>query len=137
MRRTIVAIAVVLVLAAAAVIAVRTRTDRLGDLPYFPRATRVGSTTFAAESFGFPQAAWEQVELRSQATFEQVRDFYATLTIRGWTSTFESESPKRTGRVYLRLLADGRRRQFYVIRVEERQPSRDVGILLRHGRATQ
>jgi len=135
--RVIVAIAILAVVAAAVVIAIRMRKDALGDLPYFPGSTHVGGTTFIGEAFGFPQAAWEQVELRSQAPFEQVRDFYAKITIRGWTSTFESESPKSTGRVYLRLLADNRRKQFYVVSVEERQPSRDVSVLLRRGRATK
>jgi hypothetical protein len=35
--------------------------------------------------------------------------------------------------VYNRYLADGRRRRFYVITVEERQASHDVSVLLRRG----
>ncbi len=109
------------------------RGDALGDLTYYPGATVVGSTSFVGEAFGFPRSAWEQVELRAEAPYEQVRDFYAKFTIGGWTSTFESEAPKSTGRVFSRYLADGQRRRFYAITVEERQTPRDVSVLLRSG----
>lgn len=109
------------------------RGTALQDLPYFPGATVVGQTSFVGESFGFPRSAWEQVELRVEAPYERVRDFYAKVSIGGWTSTFESESPKSTGRVFNRFLADGRRQRFYVITVEERLAPRDVSVLLRHG----
>lgn len=109
------------------------RGAALGDLAYFAGASVTGSTTFVGEAYGFPRAAWEQVELRARAPYERVRDFYAGLRISGWTSTFENESRKATGRVYMRYLADSRRRTFYVIVVEERQRSGDVSILLRRG----
>jgi hypothetical protein len=113
----------------------RRGTSALGDLPYYPNATVVGTTTFEGEAFGFPRASWEQIELRTTAPFADVRTFYARVTIRGWTSTFESEVPKFGGRSYLRLLADNRRRQYYVIAVDERKSSKDVSILLRRGLA--
>ncbi len=109
------------------------RGDALGDLKFFPGSAVVGATSFVGEAYGFPRSAWEQVELRSAAPYEQVRDFYAKATIPGWTSTFESESPKSSGRVFTRFLADGRRKRFYVIAIEERQASRDVSVLLRRG----
>jgi hypothetical protein len=111
------------------------RANALGDLRYFRGATVVGSTSSSGEAFGFPSARWEQIELRSQAPYEQVRDFYAHLDVRGWTSTFENESSKSTGRVYWRYLADNARQVFYVVMVEERQPSKDVSIILRRGLA--
>ncbi len=122
-------VAVVLVMAACG------RGNALGDLQYFPGAAFVGRTSFVGEAYGFPRATWEQVELRSAAPYERVRDFYAKADIGGWTSTLESESPKSDGRLYTRFLADGRRRRFYVITVEERQASRDVSVLLRRGLA--
>lgn len=128
-----------LLLAAGALTAISavgcSRADGLGDLKYFRGATLVGTTTSSGEAFGFPDAQWEQVELRSEAPYEQVRDFYARLDVRGWTSTFENESAKATGRVYWRYLADNPRRVFYVIVVEERQRSGDVSIVLRRGLA--
>ncbi len=111
------------------------RSSGLKDLPYAPGALVVGETSFVGEMFGFPRSAWEQVELRVERPYEQVRDFYAKVAIRGWTSTFDSESSKSTGRVFNRFLADGRRRQFYVITVEERVGPRDVSVLLRRGLA--
>lgn len=111
------------------------RGDRLGDLPYFPGSAHVGKASSIGEAHGFPRSKWEQIELRSAAPYEQVREFYAKVTISGWTSTFESETPKSDGRVYNRYLADGRRRQFYVLTVEERRASRTVAILLRRGLA--
>lgn len=111
------------------------RGSALRDLPYAPGATVVGETSFVGEMFGFPRSAWEQVELRVQRPYEQVRDFYAKIAISGWTSTFESESAKATGRVFNRYLADSRRRRFYVISVEERLASRDTSVLLRRGLA--
>ena len=119
----------------ALVIAGCRRGDALGDLRYYPGATVVGATSFVGEAFGFPRSEWEQVELRTEAPYEQIRDFYAKTVIGGWTSTFESELPKSTGRVFVRFLADGRRKRFYTITVEERQTSRDVSILLRRGLA--
>jgi hypothetical protein len=116
-------------------VAACSRGAALGDLTYFPGASVTGSTAFIGEAYGFPRAAWEQVELRSGAPYEQVRDFYAGLWVSGWTSTFEHESRKATGRLFMRYLADSRRRTFYVIVVEERQRSRDVGIVLRRGLA--
>jgi hypothetical protein len=116
-------------------VAACSRAAALGDLAYFPGARVIGSTAFVAEAYGFPRAAWEQVELRSLAPYEQIRDFYGGLGVRGWTATFENESRKATGRVYMRYLADSRRRTFYVIVVEERQRSRDVSVLLRRGLA--
>ncbi|MBM3469912.1 MAG: hypothetical protein FJX73_03870 [Armatimonadetes bacterium] len=112
------------------------RGDRLGDIPYFPGSTHVGRASSVGEAHGFPRSKWEQIELRSTAPYDQVREFYAKLTISGWTSTFESEIPKSAGSVYYRFLADAKRRQFYVITVEERQASRTVTILLRRGLAT-
>ncbi len=109
------------------------RGSALGDLQYFPGAAFVGATSFVGESYGLPRSAWEQVELRSAALYEQVRDFYAQAAIPGWNSTFESDVPKSTGRVYTRFLADGQRRRFYVIIVEERQASHDVSVILRRG----
>jgi hypothetical protein len=109
------------------------RRDRLGDLPFFPGATFVGSTSGTGERFGFPAARWEQVELRSQAPYEKVRDFYARMTPPGQTAAFENELPKATGRVYHRFLADRERRRFYAVTVEERSPTRDVSIVLRYG----
>lgn len=111
------------------------RGSALRDLPYAPGATVVGETSFVGEMFGFPRSAWEQVELRVEQPYEQVRDFYAKVAIRGWTSTFESEKAKDTGRGFNRYLADARRRQFYVITVEERRASKDISVLLRHGLA--
>lgn len=122
-------------LLAAVVAAACSRTNGLGDLKYYPGASRVGETSFAGEMFGFPAASWEQVELRSEAPFEHIRDFYAGARIAGWTSTFESEASKRPGRVYTRYLADTKRRTFYVITVEERRRTRDVSVLLRRGLA--
>lgn len=113
------------------------RGDRLGDLPYFPGSTHVGKASSIGEAHGLPKSKWEQVELRSAAPYEQVREFYAKVTISGWTSTFESETPKSAGRVYSRFLADAKRKQFYVVTVEERQASRTVAILLRRGLATE
>lgn len=112
------------------------RGDRLGDLPYFPESTHIGRASSIGEAHGFPRSRWEQVELRSTKPYDEVREFYAKLKVGGWTSTFESESPKSAGRVYYRFLADAKRRQFYVITVEERQASRTVAILLRRGQAT-
>ncbi len=109
------------------------RRDRLGDLPYFPGAVYVGSTSSVGEQFGFPPAAWEQVELRTSAPFDQVRDFYAKIELRGQTATFESELAKSAGRVYNRFMADGQRRRFYAIAIEERPVARDISVLLRYG----
>lgn len=111
------------------------RGERLGDIPYFPGSTLVGKAASVGEAHGFPRAEWEQNELRSTAAYEQVRDFYAKVAISGWTSTFESEMPKSVGRVYNRFMADAKRKQFYVITVEERQASKTVTILLRRGLA--
>jgi hypothetical protein len=111
------------------------RADALGDLKYYPGATVVGSTSYVGEAFGFPRSAWEQVELRTQAPYEQVRDFYRSATIPGWASTFETESDKSAGRLFTRFLADRQRKRFYAIIVEERQPSGDVSVLLRRGLA--
>lgn len=111
------------------------RGGALGDLTYFRGATVVGSTSTEGEMFGFPRARWEQVELRSAAPYTQVRDFYARLRVSGWTSTFENESAKSAGRIYWRYLADGRRRVFYVIMVEEHERSKDVSVILRRGLA--
>ncbi len=113
------------------------RSDRLGDLPYYPGSTHVGKASSVGEAYGFPRSKWEQIELRSAAPYEQVREFYAKVAISGWTSTFESETPKSAGRVYNRFLADAKRRHFYVVTVEERQASRTVTILLRRGLATK
>ncbi|MDR7555713.1 MAG: hypothetical protein QN157_08905 [Armatimonadota bacterium] len=112
----------------------RGRGQALGDLRFFPGATVVGTAAFVGEAHGFPRALWEQVELRSQARYEQVRAFYQTLQIAGWTSAFESESRKSDGRLYTRYLVDGRRQRFYVVVVEERQRTGDVAIVLRRGR---
>jgi hypothetical protein len=111
------------------------RANALGDLKYFPGAGVVGTTSFAGERYGFPDATWDQVELRSSAPYPQVHDFYAKTAIPGWTSTFESENRKSNGRVYSRYLADDRRRRFYAITVEEREASHDVSVLLRRGTA--
>jgi hypothetical protein len=111
------------------------RTATLGDLRYYPGATVVGSTSFVGEAFGFPRSAWEQVELRVRAPFEEVRDFYRSVVVSGWTSTFESETTKSGGRFFTRYLADGPRKRFYAMTVEERQVLGDVSILLRRGRA--
>jgi hypothetical protein len=123
-------------LALAAVAAACGRNAALGDLSFFPGATVVGSTTFVGEAYGFPRASWEQVELRTEAPYRQVRDFYANLNIRGWTSAFENESKKSQGRVYTRVLADSRRRTFYVVTIEERPGSKDNGVILRRGLAS-
>ncbi|MDR7482661.1 MAG: hypothetical protein QN203_09140 [Armatimonadota bacterium] len=112
----------------------RARGQALGDLRFFPGATVVGTAAFVGEAYGFPRAAWEQVELRSEARYEQVRDFYQRLQIGGWTGTFESETRKSDGRRYTRYLVDSRRQRFYVVVVEERQRAHDVAILLRRGR---
>jgi len=109
------------------------RRDRLGDLPFFPGASYVGSTSTVGEQFGFPAASWEQVELRTQTPFETVRDFYAKIELGGQTATFENELPKSTGRVYNRFMADQPRRRFYAVTVEERTRPRDVSVLLRYG----
>lgn len=109
------------------------RPDRIGDLPFFPGALYVGSTSTTGEQFGFPPASWQQVELRTQAAFDKVRDYYAKTAIRGQTATFESEQPKSTGRVYNRFMADQARRRFYAITVEERAALGHVSILLRYG----
>ncbi|MDQ7858624.1 MAG: hypothetical protein QN174_05450 [Armatimonadota bacterium] len=121
------------VVALALAVVACSRPAALGVVPYFPGAARVGTTSFIGEAHGFPAARWEQVELRTQAPYPQVREFYQRVRVSGWTSTFESEVPKSTGRVFSRYLADGRRRTFYVITVEERARSRDVLILLRRG----
>ena len=130
-RRSRVAGAVLALLALA--VAGCGRRDRLGDLRFFPGASYVGSTSSAGEQFGFPPASWEQVELRVQAPFEKVRDFYAKTEISGQTATFESELPKSTGRVYNRFMADQSRRRFYALTVEERTPLGHVSVLLRYG----
>lgn len=109
------------------------RRDRLGDLPFVRGASYVGSTSSVGEQFGFPPASWEQVELRVQAPFEKVRDFYAKTELSGQTATFESELPKSTGRVYTRFMADQSRRRFYAITVEERVTLGHVSVLLRYG----
>jgi len=111
------------------------RADALGDLKYYPGATVVGSTSYVGEAFGFPRSAWEQVELRTQAPYEQVRDFYRSATIPGWASTFETETQKSAGRLFTRFLTDRGRNRFYAITVEERQASGDVSVLLRRGLA--
>jgi hypothetical protein len=121
--------------ALAVIVAACGRPASLGTVPYYPGATRVGTTTFSGESFGFPRAQWEQVELRTRAPYPQVREFYQRVRVPGWTSTFESEVPKSDGRVFSRYLADNRRRTFYVITVEERTAARDVAIVLRRGLA--
>ncbi len=118
---------------AAIAVAGCSRRDRLADLPYFPGAAYVGATSFVAEQFGFPPAAWEQVELRSTVPYEQVRAFYAKTEISGQTATFESELRKSGGRVYSRFMADRQRRRFYAITVEERSAARDTSVLLRYG----
>ena len=135
-RRAVTRIRLVLVLVLALVAAACGRRAALGDLSYYPGATVVGSTSFVGEAYGFPRASWEQVELRTEAPYGQVRDFYAKLNIRGWTSAFENESRKCQGRVYTRVLADARRRTFYVITIEERPASHDNGVLLRRGLAS-
>jgi hypothetical protein len=112
----------------------RARGQALGELRFFPGAAVVGTASFAGEAYGLPRAVWEQVELRSRARYEQVRDFYRHLRVGGWTGTFESETRKSDGRLYTRYLVDGRRQRFYVVVVEERQRAHDVAILLRHGR---
>lgn len=109
------------------------RGRALGELRYFPGTTVVGRASFVREAFGFPRAAWDQVELRTAAPYERVRDFYAGMTIGGTTSSFSSEIRKSTGRVYTRFMADHRRRHYYAVTVEERQASRDVEVLLRRG----
>jgi len=109
------------------------RRDRVGDLPFFPGASYVGSTSTTGEQFGFPPASWQQVELRTQAAFEAVRDFYAKTAIGGQTATFESEQPKSTGRVYNRFMADQSRRRFYAVTIEERTGLGHVSVLLRYG----
>jgi hypothetical protein len=109
--------------------------DALGDIRYFPGATLVGSSSSEGEAFGFPRAAWEQIELRAQASYAEVKAFYAAAGPKNWTSAFESELSKSTGQVYSRYLADAERRTFYVITVEERRPSKDVAIILRRGLA--
>ncbi|MGH7407742.1 MAG: hypothetical protein ACREKF_07005 [Candidatus Methylomirabilales bacterium] len=104
-------------------------------MKYYPGATVVGSTSFVGEAFGFPRSSWEQVELRTQAPYEQVRDFYRAATVPGWASTFDGEAQKSAGRLFTRFLADRSRKQFYVITVEERQILGDVSVLLRRGLA--
>lgn len=111
------------------------RAGALGDVKYYPGATVVGSTSFVGEVFGLPRSSWEQVELRSQAPYEQVRDFYRAATVPGWASTFEGEAAKSAGRLFTRFLADGSRKRFYAITVEERQILGDVSVLLRRGQA--
>jgi len=111
------------------------RARALGDVKYYPGATVVGSTSFVGEMLGFPRASWEQVELRTQAPYEQVRDFYRAATVSGWASTFEGEAAKSAGRLFTRFLADGSRKRFYAITVEERQIHGDVSVLLRRGLA--
>jgi hypothetical protein len=122
-------------LAVALIAACGRPTESLGDLRYFSGAAFVGSTSFEGESFGFPRAGWEQIELRTQAPYAEVKAFYAKAGPKTWTSTFESELPKSTGLVYSRYLADAQRRTFYVITIEERQQSKDVAIILRRGLA--
>ena len=107
--------------------------DALGDFKYYRGATMVGTVSFEGEAFGFPRARWDQVELRTQAGYAEVKAFYAKAGPQDWTSTLESEQPRSAGRLYSRYLADSRRRTFYVITIEERQPSRDVAIILRRG----
>jgi hypothetical protein len=127
--------AVAALLASALLVAGCGRTAALGDLRYYPGATVVGSTSFVSEAFGFPRSSWEQVELRVRAPYEQVREFYKAAVVSGWTSTFESETTKSGGRFFTRYLADGPRKRFYTITVEERQILGDVSVLLRRGRA--
>lgn len=117
----------------AAALAACGRGRALGELRYFPGATVVGTDSFVREAFGFPRAAWDQVELRTAAPYERVRDFYAGMAVKGTTSSFSSETTKSAGRVYTRFMADHGRRHFYAVTVEERQASRDVGVLLRRG----
>jgi hypothetical protein len=129
LSRAAVAIVMLCALAAAGC----ARPDRVGDLPFFPGASYVGSTSTTGEQFGFPPASWQQVELRTEAAFDKVRDFYAKAAIRGQTATFESEQPKSTGRVYNKFMADQARRRFYAITVEERAALGHVSVLLRYG----
>jgi hypothetical protein len=105
----------------------------IGSLPYFPGAVVVGTTSFDGPLVGFPQASWTQVELRSEAKYEQIRDFYKQKALVNPGAAFENESQKRGGRIFLRFLSDRRRTEFYTITVEERTASRDVSILLRRG----
>lgn len=128
-RTAVLAVALAAALAASAC----GRRDGLGDLPTFPGATVVGRTSFEDAAFGFPAARWEQVELRTTARFEQVRDFYRGVTVRDQAAVFETEVPKHRGRLYARYLSDRPRRTFYVVTVEERPATRDVSILLRRG----
>jgi hypothetical protein len=105
----------------------------VGILPHFPGATVVGTTSFEGPFAGFPRASWTQVELRSQAKYEQVRDFYKERVLQNPGAAFENESQKRGGRIFTRFLSDRARTEFYAITVEERTASSDVSVLLRRG----
>lgn len=105
----------------------------IGVLPYFPGAVIVGTTSFDGPLAGFPQAAWTQVELRSQAKYEEIRDFYKQKALPHPGAAFENESQKRGGRIFTRFLSDRSRQEFYTIKVEEREASRDVSVVLRRG----
>jgi hypothetical protein len=105
----------------------------VGILPFFPGAVVVGTTSFDSPLVGFPQASWTQVELRSEAKYDQIRDFYKQKALQNPGAAFENESKKRGGRIFTRFLSDRRRTEFYTITVEERTASRDVSILLRRG----
>jgi hypothetical protein len=91
----------------------------VGVLPYYPGAEVFATGESDGRAFGFGPAHWTRTDLTVRAPYERVRDFYAGITPAGWTSTFVNEAQKESGRRYDRFLADGRRRQFYVIQVRE------------------
>lgn len=129
----VVGAAVLVVGAALLTAACRRSATAVGALPYFPGAAIVGTTSFDGPVPGFPHASWTQVELRSQAKYEQIRDFYKHKVLPNPGTAFENESQKQGGRVFIRLLSDRSRREFYTITVEERAAQRDVSVLLRRG----
>lgn len=105
----------------------------VGILPYYPGAQVVTIGESRGKAFGFGPAAWTRADLTVRAPYERVRDFYASISPTGWTSTLVNETRKETGRRYDRYLADARRREFYAIQIRE-EPGGLIRITLARGR---
>lgn len=105
----------------------------VGILPYYPGAQVMTIGESRGKAFGFGPAAWTRADLTARDSYERVRDFYASISPTGWTSTLVNETTKETGRRYDRYLADARRREFYAIQIWE-QAEGTVHITLAWGR---
>ncbi|MDQ7850859.1 MAG: hypothetical protein QN152_03100 [Armatimonadota bacterium] len=88
-------------------------------LPYYPGAEVSAVAEADGVAFGLGPAHWTRADLTVRAPYERVRDFYTARIPPGWTSALTNETRKSSGRRYHRYLADARRREFYVVQVQE------------------